>query len=82
MGSSTNVGRAFPAFQQVLSKGPQAPRASWFRLSWQFDSRAGSEPAYVAFEGHRQPVSLHHDEPVAGYVTQVMSHWLGRGADG
>jgi len=82
-GVFNHVGHAFPAFQQVLARGPLAPRGSWFRLSWQLGSQAESEPDYVAFEGHRQLVALNHDEPaVADYVTQVMSHWLSRGADG
>ncbi|WP_082771831.1 alpha-amylase family glycosyl hydrolase [Actinoplanes sp. TFC3] len=35
------------------------------------------------FEGHDSLVTLNHDEPaVADYVTEVMQHWLRRGADG
>jgi glycosidase len=35
------------------------------------------------FEGHAELITLNHKDPaVAGYVTDVMSHWLQRGADG
>lgn len=35
------------------------------------------------FEGHGELLTLNHDNPeVADYVVDVMSHWLGRGADG
>lgn len=82
-GVFNHVGRAFPAFQEVLARGPQAPSASWFRLSWPANAPPGAEPEYACFEGHRRLVALNHDEPaVAEYVTRVMDHWLRRGADG
>jgi glycosidase len=35
------------------------------------------------FEGHSELVTLNHDSPeFADYTVDVMSHWLGRGADG
>lgn len=35
------------------------------------------------FEGHAELITLNHNDPaVADYVTDVMSHWLERGADG
>ncbi len=35
------------------------------------------------FEGHSELVALNHDSPeVVDYTVDVMSHWLGRGADG
>ncbi len=35
------------------------------------------------FEGHAELITLNHKDPaVADYVTDVMSHWLERGADG
>ncbi|MGO9156267.1 alpha-amylase family protein [Mycobacterium sp.] len=35
------------------------------------------------FEGHSELITLNHDNPeVADYTVEVMSHWLGRGADG
>ena len=82
-GVFNHVGRGFPAFAAVLKRGPAAPTASWFRLSWPDGAQVGTEPDYQAFEGHRQLVALNHDEPaVADYVAAVMTHWLQRGADG
>jgi cyclomaltodextrinase / maltogenic alpha-amylase / neopullulanase len=82
-GVFNHVGRDFPPFQEVLADGPQAPHASWFRLSWPPHRIAGEEPEYASFEGHRHLVALNHDEPaVEEYVTRVMNHWLDRGADG
>jgi cyclomaltodextrinase len=81
-GVFNHVGRDFPAFQEVLAQGPQAPRASWFRLSWPSGLTAGVEPEYANFEGHRKLVALNHAEPaVKEYVTHVMDYWLERGAD-
>lgn len=78
-----HVGRGFPAFAEVLERGPGAPTASWFHLSWPAGAGPGTEPAYRTFEGHHHLVALNHEEPaVAAYVTQVMTHWLERGADG
>src|SRR5205085_9741539 len=55
--------------------------ASWFRLD--FDAPGPDGLGYADFEGHRNLVALNHDEPeVAGYVTDVMRHWLSRGASG
>lgn len=82
-GVFNHVGRAHPAFQEVLQRGPQAPRANWFRLSWPRGTGPGVEPDYACFEGHRQLVTLNHDAPqVADHVAAVMNHWLARGADG
>ncbi|MEF2071942.1 alpha-amylase family glycosyl hydrolase [Consotaella aegiceratis] len=79
-GVFNHVGRRFGAFQAALAGGPEAPEAAWFRLFW---PRYGGEPDYACFEGHRQLVTLNHDEPaVADYVVRVMSHWLDRGAAG
>jgi cyclomaltodextrinase / maltogenic alpha-amylase / neopullulanase len=82
-GVFNHVGRGFPAFRKALADGPGSSPAAWFRLSWPADWRRGMEPHYATFESHRGLVALNHDEPaVADYVTRVMSHWLGRGADG
>lgn len=81
-GVFNHVGREFPAFQRTLAGGPQSKEAKWFRLTWP-EAGKGGEPDYASFEGHRQLVALNHDEPeVAAYVTDVMNHWLDRGADG
>jgi cyclomaltodextrinase len=92
-GVFNHVGRGFPGFIEVLEQGPSASHAGWFHLTWpnqpnQPDEpgepwRPGQEPDYVSFEGHRQLVTLNHAEPqVADYIAAVMTHWLGRGADG
>ncbi|MEO5779851.1 alpha-amylase family glycosyl hydrolase [Arthrobacter oryzae] len=83
-GVFNHAGRSFEPFQQVLAEGPESPTASWFRLDWpDTEWVPGSEPGYEDFEGHHHLVALNHDEPqVAAFVTDVMKHWLGRGADG
>ena len=83
-GVFNHVGRGHPAFQAVLEQGPSAPTASWFRLTWPAgDWQPGVEPRSESFEGHDSLVALNHLEPaVASYVTEVMTHWLGRGVDG
>lgn len=73
-GVFNHVGRGFPAFQAALHGGPGIPAARWFK-------RPGSD--FAVFEGHSHLVELDHDEPaVLGYVTEVMRHWLSRGAGG
>ena len=82
-GVFNHVGRGFPAFRRVLEQGPDAPEASWFRLTWPPGWKPGAEPGYGTFEGHQALVALNHDEPaVASYVAGVMNHWLDAGADG
>ena len=82
-GVFNHVGRGFPAFAAVLEQGPAAPTASWFDLTWPAGAGPGTEPGYRTFEGHGELVALNHAEPaVATYVTEVMTHWLDRGADG
>ncbi|KQP83337.1 alpha-amylase family protein [Methylobacterium sp. Leaf117] len=82
-GVFNHVGRAHPAFQEVLQQGERAPRAGWFKLSWPHGGHPGAEPDYACFEGHRQLVTLNHDAPpVADYVVSIMTHWLARGVDG
>ena len=82
-GVFNHVGRAFPAFEQLVREGPGSAYSSWFRLTWPKNPQPGVEPGYANFEGHRQLVALNHDEAaVADYVVQVMNHWLDRGVDG
>jgi cyclomaltodextrinase len=82
-GVFNHVGREHPAFRAVVEQGPEAPTAEWFRLRWPADRRPGTVPEYDTFEGHGQLVALDHSSPaVADWVTEVMSHWLDRGADG
>lgn len=80
-GVFNHVGRDHPAFQDVLARGADSPYAGWFRLRW--PSGADGPPEYDDFEGHSQLVALDHSSPaVAEMVTDVMRHWLDRGADG
>ena len=74
-GVFNHVGRRFPPFQAALQSGPASPAARWFKHT--------ADGGYAVFEGYDQLVELDHDEPaVLGYVIEVMSHWLGRGAGG
>ncbi|MDT5133736.1 MAG: cyclomaltodextrinase / maltogenic alpha-amylase / neopullulanase, partial [Mycobacterium sp.] len=53
---------------------PTGPGSGWFQ-------KRGT--GFDTFEGHGDLIALNHSSPeVTGYVTDVMSHWLGRGADG
>ncbi|MBO0803791.1 MAG: alpha-amylase family protein [Nocardiopsaceae bacterium] len=77
-GVFNHVGRGFPALEAATSAerngGEAIPAARWFKRS---------ESGFAVFEGHSGLVELNHDEPaVLGYVTEVMRHWLGRGAGG
>ena len=83
-GVFNHAGRSFQPFRDVLAQGPAAATAAWFRLAWPAAGWApGAEPGYADFEGHHHLVSLNHDEAeVAEFVTGVIKHWLGRGADG
>ncbi|WP_369138566.1 alpha-amylase family glycosyl hydrolase [Modestobacter versicolor] len=80
-GVFNHVGREHPAFRAVREQGPSAPTAAWFRLRWPHGP--DGEPEYDTFEGHGQLVALDHSSPaVVDWVTEVMTHWLDRGADG
>lgn len=78
-GVFNHVGRAHPRFVEALADGPDSASGRWFR--WQEDDAGTQVP--VDFEGHGALVALNHDNPeVVRYVTDVMTHWLERGADG
>ncbi len=82
-GVFNHVGRGHPAFAAAAA-GPAAPTASWFRWDWP-DGWTSGDPVPPAgnFEGHDQLVALDHENPsVVELVTEVMNHWLARGADG
>jgi cyclomaltodextrinase len=54
--------------------GQDFSHPSWFR-----NGRNG----FHTFEGHGELITLNHRDPeVVGYVSDVMRHWLSRGADG
>ena len=80
-GVFNHVGRAFPAFRDVLSRGAASPFAPWFRLDF---AAAGPDGfAYADFEGHQELVALNHANPeVLEWAVAVCRHWLDRGADG
>ncbi|WP_246691688.1 alpha-amylase family glycosyl hydrolase [Methylobacterium sp. WL12] len=68
-----HVGRDHPVFVEVLEQGSQAPLAGWFKLSWPDGARPDAEPEDACFEGHRQLVTLNHEESaVADYIFFVM----------
>jgi glycosidase len=74
-GVFNHIGRGFPAFQAALHGGKGTPASRWFKRSADGD--------FAVFEGHGHLVEFDHDEAeVVGYVTEVMNHWLGRGAGG
>ncbi|NAZ75111.1 DUF3459 domain-containing protein [Kineococcus sp. T13] len=81
-GVFNHVGRAHPAFAQVLAEGPDAPAARLFRVDWT-GWRPGEPVRAEVFEGHEQLVALDHSSPaVVDLVVRVVRHWLDRGADG
>ena len=74
-GVFNHVGRSFPAFADVVTRGPRSRYASWFCPS--------PDGEYRTFEGHHRLVTLNHDDPaVADYVTDVLTYWLDRGISG
>jgi len=77
-GVFNHVGREHPRFLAALADGPDSAAGAWFR--WTADASGALVPG--DFEGHGALVALNHANPdVARYVTDVMSHWLDRGAD-
>ncbi|NYD69977.1 alpha-amylase family glycosyl hydrolase [Herbiconiux flava] len=81
-GVFNHVGRAHPAFAALEESGPSAATAALFRVDWQ-GWQPGDPVRADVFEGHDQLVALDHSSPaVADLVVEVMTYWLGRGADG
>jgi glycosidase len=63
-----------PDFARYREAAHDDASARWFR---------GRPGRFHSFEGHSELITLNHDNPeVADYTVDVMSHWLGRGADG
>lgn len=61
-------------FSRYRDAAHDAAAARWFR---------GRPGRFHTFEGHDGLLTLNHDNPeVVEYTADVMSHWLGRGADG
>lgn len=77
-GVFNHVSDRHPAYLQALERGPHSHEAGLFRIDW-----TASPPRAHVFEGHGSLVSLNHDNPaVAGWVTDVILHWLRRGVAG
>jgi glycosidase len=75
-GVFNHVGTEFARYREARDGGPDHPASQWFR-------RRGKQSRFETFEGHDGLIALNHDNPdVVGYTAEVMSHWLGRGADG
>jgi cyclomaltodextrinase len=80
-GVFNHVGREHPAFAASPDGGDAPPRPDWFVPTG--STGPGGRPEYATFEGHGGLVTLRHENPaVADHVTEIMTHWLGRGADG
>ena len=74
--SFSHAGRGFPAYEEVIERGPAAPRAGWFQ--W-----AGDPPALVHY-GTRDDAPLFDlDHPeVRELVIRAAETWASRGVDG
>jgi glycosidase len=70
-GVFNHVGVEFPRYRAAAHDDAAA---RWFR---------GRPGRFRTFEGHDGLLTLNHDNPdVVDYITDVMAHWLQRGADG
>jgi cyclomaltodextrinase len=90
-GVFNHVGRQHPAVVEVLERGTEAAHADWFAPAGGTDgggadgvgADGGPDGRLATFEGHDSLVELDHSSAaVADLVTEVMTHWLRRGADG
>ena len=82
-GVFNHVSRDHPAFVDVLTHGSHAVHADWFRRTGPGAAEPADQAEYDTFEGHPGLIELNHANPqVADYVSDVMTHWLDRGADG
>ena len=72
-GVFNHVGADFAHYRQAVEQhDPDA--AAWF---------SGPPGHFHTFEGHGDLITLNHRNPaVVDYTVEVMTHWLGRGADG
>ena len=72
-GVFNHVGTEFPRYRDAVEHG-DTEAAQWFR---------GRPGHFHNFEGHGELIALNHRSPdVVDYTVDVMTHWLGRGADG
>ncbi|WP_261554362.1 alpha-amylase family glycosyl hydrolase [Frankia tisae] len=80
-GVFNHVGREHPAFAASPDGGGAPPRPDWFVPTGA--TGPDGRPDYATFEGHDGLVTLRHANPaVADHATEIMNHWLDRGADG
>ncbi|WP_261575425.1 alpha-amylase family glycosyl hydrolase [Frankia gtarii] len=80
-GVFNHVGREHPAVAAAPSGEGAPSRPDWFVPTGA--TRPDGRPDYATFEGHDGLVTLRHANPaVADHVTEIMNHWLDRGADG
>ncbi|APR80497.1 Neopullulanase [Minicystis rosea] len=74
--SFSHAGRGFPAYEEVLALGREAPRAGWFR--W-----AGEPPALVHYGTRTDAPLFDLDHPeVQALVLRTAERWARRGIDG
>jgi cyclomaltodextrinase len=75
-GVFNHVGTDFARYRDAVAGDQQAK--AWFRRRG-----TGSQAEFQTFEGHGELIAFDHDSPdVVAYTTDVMKHWLRRGADG
>lgn len=75
-GVFSHVSSTHPLVRRALSEDPAADLID---IDW----NAQDGPAPRVFEGHDSLVRLNHAQPsTADFVTDIMRHWLERGADG
>ncbi|WP_197679138.1 alpha-amylase family glycosyl hydrolase [Auraticoccus monumenti] len=73
-GVFNHAARSFPPVAAALEAGEGSEAGRWVR--W-------SDGHPWVFEGHDHLITLDHSSPeVQDHVVEVMTHWLGRGADG
>jgi cyclomaltodextrinase len=72
-GVFNHVGTEFARHRDAVEHG-DIEAAQWFR---------GRPGRFHTFEGHGDLITLNHRNPaVVDYTVEVLTHWLGRGADG
>ena len=72
-GVFNHVGTDFARYRDAVERSDPGAVA-WFR---------GRPGRFHTFEGHGELITLNHRNPaVVDYTVDVMTHWLGRGADG
>jgi glycosidase len=80
-GVFNHVGRAFPAFVDVLEHRQSSRFRDWFVIDFDGDGPDGF--SYRDFEGHHELVALNHaNDEVRAWAVDVATYWLDRGVDG